>query len=330
MTEIILNNENAIVNIKDKLPILATKEYLNYKSNNYGWFLSDNFILPFYLTKKIIFKRLFFTTEVIYLEEASLKEEKYFLNEVINISRLKKIDIIDVPQTNAIFNTYPDNSIYANFGTYRVDLSLSEEELFKNLHPKNRNKIRKAMKDKIIIKNGNKYIRECYDIIRRTYLRQNKNFISYEEFEGLKIFLKENVSFYVALKANEIQGCAVLLWNIGHSCYYLFGGSINSLHSGSINYLHWQAILDMKKNNVKWYDFYGARINPEKGSKLEGIQRFKQRFGGKLKIGYLWKYSINPFKAFLLRIIFRFYCLLKRRKYMSDIIDQERKRNIAE
>ena len=49
MTEIILNNENAIVNIKDKLPILATKEYLNYKSNNYGWFLSDNFILPFYV-----------------------------------------------------------------------------------------------------------------------------------------------------------------------------------------------------------------------------------------------------------------------------------------
>lgn len=329
MTEIILNNEDKIINIKDKLPILATKEYLSYKSDNYGWFLSEKFVLPFYLTNKFIFKRLFFTCDVIYLKEALLKEEKLFLNKIIDLSKSIKVDIIDIPQSNAVFNAYPDNSTYIGFGTYKVDLSLSEEELFKNLHPKHRNVIRKAIKDNVIIKNDHKYLRECYDIIKSTYSRQNKGFISYKEFEDLKIFLKENVSFYIALKDNAIQGCAVLLWNTGHSCFYLFGGSIKSPYTGSINLLHWQAMLDMKKNNVRWYDFYGARINPEKGSKLEGIQRFKERFGGKLKTGYLWKYSIKPSKGFLFKIVFRFYCLLKRRKYNPDIIDIERKRNFG-
>lgn len=330
MTEIILNNEEKIINFKEKLPILATKEYLNYKSDNYGWFLSDKFILPFYITKKIIFKRLFFTTEVIYLTEASLNDEKSFLNEVIRLSRLEKIDIIDVPQANAIFNTYPDNSNFTQFGTYKVDLALSEEELFNNLHPKHRNVIRKAMKDEVIIKNSHEYLKECYNIIKSTYSRQNKSFLSYKEFEGLKIFLNENVSFYIAFKDNLIQGCAVLLWNTWHSSYYLFGGSIVSPYGGSINFLHWHAMLDMKNKNVRWYDFYGARIKPEEGSKLEGIQRFKERFGGELKTGYLWKYSLNPFKSLLFKIVYKLFCLIKGTKYSIDIIDQERKKVIAE
>ncbi len=328
MTEIILNNENKIIDIKDKLPILATKEYLKYKSDDFGWFLSEKFVLPFYLKKKLIFKRLFFTTQVIYLKESSLKEEKVFLNEIVNLSKINKIDIIDIPQSNAVFNTYPDNSKYIQFGTYEVDLSLKEEELFKNLHSKHRNVIRKAMKDCVIIKNEKKYIKECYDIIKSTYSRQNKSFLSFKEFEDLEKYLKDNVSFYIALKDNIIQGCAVLLWNNGHRCYYLFGGSINSPYTGSINLLHWQAMLDMKENKVKLYDFFGVRINPEQGSKLEGIQRFKERFGGELKQGYLWKYSLNPFKTILFKIVFCLYSFLKGNRYKGDMIDQERKRRI--
>ena len=79
---------------------------------------------------------------------------------------------------------------------------------------------------------------------------------------------------------------------------------------------------DMKKRGVKWYDFVGARINPIPGSKQEGIQRFKSRFGGELKIGYLWKYSISPLKVRL----YQTYIKLKNSRshsYTKDIIDQE-------
>ena len=34
------------------LPFFAQKKYLASKSENYGWFVSDNFILPFIIYKK--------------------------------------------------------------------------------------------------------------------------------------------------------------------------------------------------------------------------------------------------------------------------------------
>ena len=84
-------------------------------------------------------------------------------------------------------------------------------------------------------------------------------------------------------------------------------------------------MLEFKKMGVREYDFMGARLNVEKGSKLEGIQRFKSRFGGELKKGYLWKYEINPIKTktiyFLQKVIFK----LKGQDYKGDAIDQELK-----
>ena len=167
-------------NFLDRLPVLATKEYLAYKSDSHGWFVSENFILPFYLTKKIIFKRIFFTTEPININNASKSEEVFFLNDVVRLSKMIKVDIIELPGSNAIFNAYPDKALFTEFGTYRLDLAKSEEELFKNLHPKHRNVIRKAEKDSVIIKFGAEYIDNCYNIIKRTYMRQGKDFISFE------------------------------------------------------------------------------------------------------------------------------------------------------
>ena len=47
--------------INVNLPFFAQKKYLSSKSKNYGWFISDDFILPFIIYKKNIFKRLVFT-----------------------------------------------------------------------------------------------------------------------------------------------------------------------------------------------------------------------------------------------------------------------------
>lgn len=90
-----------------------------------------------------------------------------------------------------------------------------------------------------------------------------------------------------------------------------------------MNLLQWNVIKKMKENNVKFYDFMGARMNPEVGSKYEGIQRFKERFGGELKKGYLWKYSLNDFKYWLYRLLVFIY---SKGHFHGDIIDQERKR----
>jgi hypothetical protein len=68
---------------------------------------------------------------------------------------------------------------------------------------------------------------------------------------------------------------------------------------------------------VQRYDFVGARINPEKGSKQESINALKKRFGANLKQGYIWKYSIKPFK-------YKLYCIAAQWRSGGDIVDAER------
>lgn len=38
-----------------------TKNYLKIKSTKYGWLVNDKFILPFFIDKHLIFKRMLFT-----------------------------------------------------------------------------------------------------------------------------------------------------------------------------------------------------------------------------------------------------------------------------
>ena len=48
------------------LPVTASESYLKAISNyKYGWFLSDLFVLPFIIDKKLFFKKMVFTHETI-------------------------------------------------------------------------------------------------------------------------------------------------------------------------------------------------------------------------------------------------------------------------
>ena len=304
--------------INQYLPIFATKEFLETKSNNFGWFVSEDFILPFYIDKRSIFSKLVFTTQTIVLNENS--DEKEFLYSVIEKTRELNLDFIAQPMANVLFRLAPKNSKYIKWGSYVVDLTISEEELLKNMHSKHRNVIRKAIKDGVVVEETEN-ISLIYENLKETMQRQNRAYPSLEELEKIKNLVK----FYISKKDDIIQGCAVLPYN-RFGAYYLYGGSIARPYTGALNYLHYYAMLDMKKNGVKKYDFMGARLNVEKGSKLEGIQRFKSRFGGELKEGYLWKYEYKPLKIKLIDIIQKIRYKLQGRVYLGDAIEQESKR----
>ncbi len=67
---------------------------------------------------------------------------------------------------------------------------------------------------------------------------------------------------------------------------------------------------------VRKFDFFGARINPKKGSKQEGINLMKEHLGATLAEGYTWKYPIRPWRAWVYSVGVR---LLRG----GDIVDQE-------
>lgn len=308
------------------LPVTAMPEYLQSFNScvDYGYIIEGNCVLPYAKRKRSIFYFIQLSSGVLGAENEV--EEKLFLNNALSFFK-KNVSADYLISTNtSIFNSYPTGSLYCKFGSYVVDLHMSEEELFSGLHSKHRNVIRKAEKEGLVVSHGKKYLVDCYNLINETFSRQGMQSPTLENIQKLND-LQDNVSFTVVKVGNEIHGCAIFIWNKNHSCYYLHGGSIKLPHSGAMNLLHWETILRMKKNNVNSYDFVGARLNPDSGSRLEGIQRFKLRFGGELKVGYLWKFTFNNFKykiySVLLSVYFKY---ILKTKFDGDVIDQERKK----
>lgn len=249
------------------------------------------------------------------------EEQKVFFNEAVSIIKKQlRVDEISNINTNPTA-VYPQNSLYCKFGSYIIDLNQSEEELFSGLHSKHRNVVRKAEKDGLVVDFGPQYLDDCARLMDDTFKRQNGYSNASKTLKDLAN-LKSHCDFWVVKDGDTIQGCAILLWD-KYSSYYLHGGSASHTHSGAMNLLHWKAILKMKERGVHYYDFVGARLNPEEGSKLEGIQRFKSRFGGPMKVGYLWRVELNPLKMKIYRFLMTTYFKLRGSNY-KDTIEAER------
>jgi lipid II:glycine glycyltransferase (peptidoglycan interpeptide bridge formation enzyme) len=84
-----------------------------------------------------------------------------------------------------------------------------------------------------------------------------------------------------------------------------------------MNFLQWEMMRHFRGIGVRQYDFVGVRIDPEVGSKQEGIRRFKERFGGQLVQGYMWKFPFRPVKRLL-------YSLVMHLRSGGDVVDMER------
>jgi len=303
---------------KKYLPIFATKNFLETKSKEYGWFVSKEAILPFYIDRRAIFSKLVFTNETIFL--GNNIDEATFLDEVIKKAKSLKVDMISQPLASAVFRTVPKDTQSIEWGSYVVDLTQSEDKILQNMHSKHRNVVRKAIRDGVEVKETQD-VKIVYENLKETMQRLNRGYPSIEELERVKNFSK----FYIALKDGVVQGSCLLPYN-QHGAFYLYGGSIERPYTGSLNYMHYFAMLELKKEGVKEYDFMGARVEVEKGSKLEGIQRFKSRFGGELKRGYLWKHIYSPYKVNMIYAIQKLRYRLKGQLYLGDAIDQESKR----
>jgi hypothetical protein len=229
------------------------------------------------------------------------------------------------PSTFFCFKEHPAESKFCPFGDYSVDLAHSDEEaLFSNIHPKHRNKIRKAEKSGIVIHYGRKALDDFYMLYKETMERGKLFCDTFEFFQ--KMYDNsgdDNVICGVAYYNGKPEGGLFGIYTM-YSGHYLYGASANDIQvSGSINFLHWEAMKLLKSKGVKRYSFSGARLSDVSGTKLEGIQEFKSRFGGKLNKGYLWKADIQPAKCLLLNSLLKTKFMLTGYKPKPDIIDKE-------
>lgn len=317
-----LNVVKADLNWHSGLPIFASERYLKAAGDDYGWIGgTDNTgklhcVLPYIIIRKagICFVR--FRTETIPVEgELDVGEEKAFLKRAMEFFRSAGGDVVIPPANTALFRTYPDGAVAAPYGTFVIQLNQPEELLFSGVHTDYRKKTRRAVKAGVLIKSGIEYLDICYRIVADTLKRSGSKLKDYDEFRRNVLSLGENVRISVADYKGSIQACLVCPFS-EYSAYSWYGGTVSEPLPGAMHLLHWEAIRQFNEMGVKRFNFTGIRINPEKGSKQEGIMTFKMRFGGSLVQGFMWKYALRPLK-------FAAYCLGMRLLKGGDIVDRE-------
>jgi len=306
--------------------VFSSEEYLLSQSESYGWiggFIDEKlvFVIPYIEESKLLIRYIYFTSDLIQI--SSFNDTNLFYKSLIKFLSNLNFAFLAQQPPQALSLNKPKEVISAPFGSYRINLLLPEEQLWGKLHVKHRNVIRNSIKKDVVVEiNSNNY-EVLFELMNETMNRSNMSFLNKTDFvlymnkmEGKQISF---ISYYHGVP----QGCAIIPFS-QHAAYYSYGGSIRKPLTGAINYMHWEAIKYFKNEGVRIYDFVGARINPIKGSKQEGLQRFKSRFGGDLVTGFLWKKPISKFQYNMFRFLQK--CKKRDFNFNHDIIDQELKR----
>lgn len=189
--------------------------------------------------------------------------------ELKKINRKSKIDIrksISIqPKTTSI-----------------IDLSKSEDEILKSMHPKTRYNIRLAEKRGVAVRDaGAEDFQSFWNLMEDTKTRDGfrlhsgnyyQKMINAGQSGGLKIKL------YLAEWKGKVLAGGIFAF-FGDTAYYIHGASSNIERNVMAPYLlHWSIIRYAKEIGCKFYDLYGIDEN-----RWPGVTRFKLGFGGETK-----------------------------------------------
>lgn len=216
--------------------------------------------------EKCVFIQLEPNAEV---ENGKLKDERYFSTLISHFSSLK-------PAAHPLFTKY----------TFILDLTKSEEELLKAMHPKTRYNIKVAQKHgvKIAEDNSDEAFEKYLNLTRETTKRQGFYAHSQEYHRLMWNTLKNKIAHLFLARSKEQTLAAWILFVYRDTLYYPYGASSN-LHRETMasNLMMWEAILFGKKLGLKKFDMWGALgPAPDKNDSWYGFHRFKEGYGPKL------------------------------------------------
>lgn len=253
-------------------------------------------------------------------------DESDFLNQALSFIREQKLAHRIIQPTNfSLFSAVPEGCTFAPYGSYVLDLErVSNDTLLDRMQARYRTAIRATQKLTPEIKTGSSELSSFWQLHQTTMNRTNMYVEPYEAIKSLSEICGNHILIANCYINNELQGGICITYS-DYGAYYLHGASAETLLSdGAIKYLHYWCMSHLKAQGVARYDFVGARLSDVSGTKLEGIQNFKRRFGTELKQGYLWKKDISPFVCMAYDSLLLLKLALKQKKMPQDIIDQER------
>ena len=162
--------------------------------------------------------------------------------------------------------------------TVAIDLD-SEEQIWSNITGKNRNVIRKAIKNdvKIHISNSTKLIPEFMDMYKKTMDRDCASPYYYFEKEYYETLFSRNddgVNFFYADYKNQIISMAIILKKANHIHYHLSASNYEYRNLAATNLLLFEASKWGLKNSCKSFHLGGG----VGGDPEDSLFKFKKSF----------------------------------------------------
>lgn len=234
--------------------------------------------------KPLLPKNTLFVRFDIPLDMPSVEVRDDYLSRLGELSDFAKVNL-KKPKTDI----QPPDSTF-------LDLSLSEEDLLKEMKERCRRNIKKAEKNGVQVRavsastpNFEKDLDSFYELYMETATRDGIGLhpLSYykdllERGEKSKGTSNETIiTLYIASHENDDLGAIITLFQ-NDEAVYLYGCSSNKKRNLMPNYLiQWTAIKDAKNYGSKIYDFYGIPPTGSEDHPMHGLYLFKTGFGGR-------------------------------------------------
>ncbi len=163
-----------------------------------------------------------------------------------------------------------------------IDLNKSEEQLWKEVHSKERNRIRRALKVGTSVNElaNISSIDTVYDILCEVYKNAKLPLADKSMFEMAfkQLNQQNNIMYFGAFNKNEIIGVLCMLAYRG-TLYAWYRGSFRRYYDKCPNdLLPWEVMKWGREHGYTIFDFGGAG----KPGKAYGVRDFKIKFGGTL------------------------------------------------
>src|SRR3989344_385124 len=221
-------------------------------------------------------------------------------------------------------NKYLHLSPHPLFPTWNqiLDLTQSEDELLKNMHPKTRYNINLAQKKGITIKEMTN--KEGFEIFVRLYFEtcKRQKYLGHNKTYHQMIFetLHTSIAHILIAFYKNIPLAAYEVFIFNDVLYYPYGGSSEVYRNlMPSNLLMWEAIKFSKQRGAKRFDMWGS-LPHQYNSKnpWSGFTRFKEGYGGQF-VEYVGSYDLVN-NNFLYQLYNKLYILRNKLLVFSRIL----------
>lgn len=192
-----------------------------------------------------------------------------------------------------------------------IDLKKDESELWKDVHSKRRNEIRKAKKNGTEFKIGisEEELAISYKILNDVYSRVKLPLPPFNFFLNITNINEEKIGLknFLAIYNNEIIGCmlAIIYKNTIYDFYA--GAYAESYNKYPNDLIPWEVFKWAKNKGYHTFDFGGAG----KPNIPYGVRDYKKKFGGKVINQGRYEKTYRPILYFLVKRGFKIWQKIK-------------------